>query len=155
MIATAVPTTTPHSQVAGSRSPGSGRPSTTTPPTDAVSSTAQNASAVCMWRLSAHAENSSVSISDSARIGCTTSSDPNASAAAWKPYARNAMPIDAHHAGRLMDCMGESLFSPSGAPARMMRWRHTVPAAMVAAEISANATARKLLCTVNDINAGG
>lgn len=108
-----------------------------------------------MWRLSAHAENSSVSISDSARIGCTTSSDPNASAAAWKPYARNAMPIDAHHAGRFRDSRGESLFSPSGAPARMMRWRHTVPAAMVAAEISANATARKLLCTVNDINAGG
>jgi len=53
-----------------------------------------------------------------------------------------------------MERIGESLFSPSGAPARMMRWRHTVPAAMVAAETSANATARKLLCTVNDINAG-
>ena len=31
----------------------------------------------------------------------------------------------------------------------------TDAAAMVAAEISANATARKLLCTVNDINSSG
>ena len=154
MMATAVATTVTHSQVAGSRSPGNGWPRTTTPPTEAVSTMAQNASAVCMWRFAAHAENSSVSMSESARTGCTTSREPNASAAAWKPYATNARPIDAHQAGCLIERIGESLFSPSGAPARMMRWRHTVPAAMVAAETSANATARKLLCTVNDINAG-
>lgn len=69
-------------------------------------------------------------MSESASTGWTTSKEPNANAAAWKAYARNATPIEAHHAGRRIERSGE-------APARMMRWRHTVPAAIVAAEISA------------------
>lgn len=40
-------------------------------------------------------------------------------------------------------------------PSRMIRWRHTVPAAIVAAESSAKTTARKVLCTMNDISEEG
>ena len=76
------PTTVAHSQVAGSRSPGMGRPNTITLATLAVRTIAQNASAWCIRRCSARAENTNVNMRESARIGCTTSSVPNANAAA-------------------------------------------------------------------------
>ena len=137
-----MPTAVSHSQVCGARSPGSGRPTTTTTPTNTVSRMAQNEVAADMRRRSTRAESNSVSMRESTRTGCTTSREPNASATAWKPYAASASARENHQAGRLRALSGESFTSPWLRPARKIWWRQTVPTAIRSADVNAKPAAR-------------
>ena len=136
----------------GCGSPGRGRPSMTSTATPTVRVPAQNISCAEMRRPSYLAARGRVNMSDSTRMGCTTSRVPNPSATTCSPYPSRAVPVPAHHRGRETAFQkGEPLREPSAGASSAMRWRTTVPHAMVRAEASANSTASRLLCTQSTI----